>query len=112
MPELAAAQASLRDVHVAPALKDYIVRLVTATRDPDLAPEIEHAVSPRGSLALLAGARARAWLEGRDYAGPDDVAALAPDALAHRMVLSWRAEADGATPRAVLQRLLDRVQPL
>ena len=109
---LAAAQADVRAVHIAPALKDYIVALVTATRDAEANPEIAHAVSPRGSIALMAGARARAWLAGRDHATPEDVKALAGDALAHRMVLTWRAEADGVTARDLIARLLDRVQPL
>lgn len=112
LEDLAAAQAAVAAVHIAPALKDYIVRLVTATRDGEACPEIEHAVSPRGSLSLAAGARARAWLKGRDYGTPEDVAALAPDALAHRMVLTWRAASEGVTGRAVVARLLDTVEPL
>ena len=112
MADLAQARADVRGVHVAPALKDYIVRLVTATRDGAVVPEVAHPVSPRGSLALLAGARARAWLAGRDYAQPEDVTDLAADALAHRMVLTWRAEADGATARGLVADLLRRVEPL
>lgn len=112
MSELQTAQRNVRQIHASPALKDYIVRLVTATRDASEMPAIEHAVSPRGSLALLAGARARAWLAGRDYASPDDVLALAPDVLAHRMVLTWRAEADGETARGLITGLLERVEPL
>lgn len=110
--DLAHARAAVRKVHIAPALKAYIVALVTETRDQEANPEIAHAVSPRGSIALLAGARARAWLLGRDHATPEDVRALAQDALAHRLVLTWRAEADGVTARHLIDRLLDRVQPL
>ncbi|MEM7057581.1 MAG: MoxR family ATPase [Pseudomonadota bacterium] len=110
--DLAAARDLVRQVHASPALKDYIVRLVTATREADRCPEVQYAVSPRGSIALLAGARARAWLDGRDYAGPDDVATLASDALAHRMILTWRAEADGQTSRDLIARLLETVEPL
>ena len=110
--ELAAARDEVRKIHASAALKDFIVRLVTATRDAEQVPEIMHSVSPRGSLALLAGARARAWLDGRDYAGPEDVVALAPDALSHRMILTWRAEADGATTRGIVARLLETVEPL
>ena len=112
MGDLASAREAIRTVHVAPALKDFIVRLVTATRDPGVAPEIAHPVSPRGSLALLSGARARAWLAGRDYATPEDVAELAADALAHRMVLTWRAEADGVTARGLVASLLNHIEPL
>ena len=103
---------AVRQVHVAPALKDFIVRLVTATRDGQTVPEIAHPVSPRGSLGLLTGIRARAWLDGRDYATPEDVIELAPDVLAHRMVLTWRAEADGVTARGLVAGLLSRIEPL
>ncbi len=109
-------RAEVRGVHLSPALKDYIVRLVMATRDgsagADVAEAIEHAVSPRGTLALAATSRARAYLRGRDFATPDDVRDLAPDILAHRMGLTWRASADGVTARAVVARILDRVAPL
>lgn len=110
------ARKAAANVHVSPALKDYIVRLVTATRGGDLAPElaslVEHPVSPRGSLALAAGARALAWLRGRDFATPEDVRELAADALAHRLILTWRAAADGETPRGVVEKLLERVEAL
>ncbi|MEM8841496.1 MAG: AAA family ATPase [Pseudomonadota bacterium] len=112
LDNLSAAKQGVQGVHVAPALKEFIVRLVTATRDGEACPEVEHPVSPRGSLALLAGARARAWLDGRDFATPEDVAHLAEDALAHRMVLTWRAEADGTTARDVIRGLLGRIEPL
>lgn len=112
LSQLADARAEVRAVHLAPELRDYIVRLVLATRDGPLAVDIEHAVSPRGSLALAAAARARAFLQGRDYAMPEDVAAVAPDALAHRMVLSWRAVADGRKPRDVVADVLNATHPL
>lgn len=110
--DLAKARAAVRTVHLAPELRDYIVRLVMATREGPQAQDIEHAVSPRGSLALAAAARARAFLQGRDFALPEDVAALAGDALAHRMVLSWRAVADGRKPRDVVADVLATVEPL
>ena len=113
---LLAARESVREIDLAPALKDYIVRLVTATRDGSVDPElrlaIEHPVSPRGTLALAAAARARAFLDGRSYAVPEDVVELAPDALAHRLVPTWRAAADGITARDLVARLLDSVRPL
>ncbi len=109
---LSQARADVRAVHLAPELRDYIVRLVDATRSGSFAKDIEHAVSPRGTLALAASSRARAYLRGRDYALPEDVAALAPDALAHRMVLSWRAVADGRKPRDVIADILGSVEPL
>ena len=114
--EIRAARAEVAAVHLAPALKDYIVRLVMATRDgsagDDVRAAIEHPVSPRGSLALAASAKARAYLSGRAYAVPEDVAMLAGDALAHRLGLTWRATAEGETPRGVVARLVERVVPL
>lgn len=113
---IVASRRAAANVHLAPALKDYIVRLVMATREEQPAPEIrraiEHPVSPRGTLALAASAKARAFLHGRDHAVPDDVAELAPDILAHRLVPTWRAAADGVTARSLVARLLDIVQPL
>ncbi|TNJ47435.1 MoxR family ATPase [Phaeobacter sp. B1627] len=112
-----ARQAAMR-THLAPELRDYIVRLVTATRRDapesysDLTSDIEHPVSPRGSLALASAAKARAFLHGRDHALPEDVMDLAPDALAHRLVLSWRAVADGRKSRELIADLLARVEPL
>ena len=109
---LAEARRAVQAVHVAPELRDYIVRLVLATREGDTAADVEHAASPRGSLALAATARARAYLQGRDYALPEDVARLAPDALAHRIVLSWRAVAEGRRSRDVVADILQQVDPL
>ena len=109
---LAEARRAVQAVHVAPELRDYIVRLVLATREGDTAADVEHAASPRGSLALAATARARAYLQGRDYALPEDVARLAPDALTHRIVLSWRAVAEGRRSRDVVADILQQVDPL
>ncbi|WP_299081669.1 MoxR family ATPase [uncultured Ruegeria sp.] len=112
LDQLRLAQAEARAVHLAPELRDYIVRLVSATREGSFAVHVEHAVSPRGSLALASAARARAYLRGRDFALPEDVAAVAPDALAHRMVLTWRAVADGRRPRELVADILKTVEPL
>ncbi|MBK0398185.1 AAA family ATPase [Limibaculum sp. M0105] len=101
-------------VHLSPALKDHIVRLVIATREREahkLGKNIAHPVSPRGSLALAAAVRARAYLRGRDHGLPEDVVDLAPDILAHRLALTWQAEAEGLTTRDVIARLLDHVRP-
>ncbi|MFQ1700765.1 AAA family ATPase [Loktanella agnita] len=106
------ARRDVAEVFLSPALRDYIVRLVVATRVPPLTTDVEYAVSPRGSLALAAGARARAYLAGRDHATPEDVAALAADALAHRLVLTWAAAAEGRTPRALIADILRATEPL
>lgn len=113
--EIFLAREEAASVYLAPAVKDYIVRLVTAPRGdavPEIRKLIEHPPSPRGTLALASAAKARAYIAGRDYVTPDDVADLAADALAHRMVLTWRATADGETARGIVARLLDRVGPL
>ncbi|UMA64697.1 AAA family ATPase [Roseivivax marinus] len=109
---LASARAEAMSVHLSPPLRDYIVRLVMATREPPTGDEVQHAVSPRGSLALASAAKARAYLRGRDHALPEDVAEVAPDALAHRIVLTWRAVSEGRTARALIADVLDRVEPL
>lgn len=111
---IAAAAGAVARVHLAPALRDFIVRLVIATRetiDGPLDGLIEHAVSPRGTLALAASARARAGLLGRDHALPEDVEALAADVLSHRLVPSWRATAEGLSARDLVARLVGHVRP-
>jgi MoxR-like ATPase len=114
--EIQRARRAVANVHLAPAVKDYIVRLIVATRSPEKVPDIrrsiEHSVSPRGTLALAAAAKARAYLHGRDHVLPEDVADLAEDALAHRLILTWRAAADGLTARDLIPPLLERVPPV
>jgi MoxR-like ATPase len=111
------------EVHVAPALADYAVRLVRASREPQLggarlAGEPERAAegsvavgaSPRASLFLVRAARARALLDGRAYATPHDVKRVAHAVLRHRLILSYEAEADGVRPDAVIDALLAAVE--
>ncbi|QHQ37345.1 AAA domain-containing protein [Algicella marina] len=113
---LAEMKEQVLQVHLSPALKKYMVELVMATRRGteglDVTDRIRHAVSPRGTLALAATARARAWLHGRDYAVPEDVAALAPDVLCHRMAPTWRAQAAGETARTIFADILSGVEAL
>ncbi|WP_299359869.1 MoxR family ATPase [uncultured Paracoccus sp.] len=109
-----AARRAVAGIHLAPALKDFIVRLVVATRESTGGPLegfVEHAVSPRGSLALAACARARAALKGRDHALPEDVEALAADVLSHRLIPSWRATSEGLSSRDLVAQLLAHVRP-
>lgn len=109
---VSAAKAEAARVHLAPALKDYIVRLVMASRPGGaVASWVEHPISPRGTLALAAAAQALAWLRGRDYALPEDVTALAPDALAHRLVPNWSAVAEGRTGRSLVADIMGVVTP-
>ncbi|MBY8977097.1 AAA family ATPase [Rhodobacteraceae bacterium NNCM2] len=114
--DLIAMRARVAGVHLSLALKDFIVRLVMATRGADggstIGERIEHPVSPRGTLSLAASARARAFLNGRNYAIPEDVQALAPDVLAHRIVPTWRAVADGDTARGIIADVLGAIEPI
>ncbi len=91
--------------HVAPALYDYIVRLVAASRS---VPDLRLGASPRGSVALLRAARVRAMAAGRDYVVPEDVRALAVPVLAHRLMLTAEAELRGRTCEDVVAEALDR----
>ncbi|WP_346898154.1 MoxR family ATPase [uncultured Roseibium sp.] len=110
--ELHTAKAEVAQVHLAPALKDFIVRLVMASRSGGAVAEwVEHPVSPRGTLALAASVRARAWLKGRDYGLPEDAQALAPDVLAHRLIPSWAAVSEGRTGRSLVADVLRMVEP-
>lgn len=112
--DIQAARSAVADIHLAPALKDYIVRLIVATRETEGGPLeglIEHAVSPRGTLALAASARARAALLNRDHALPEDVDALAADTLSHRLIPSWRATSEGLDARDLIARLMSHVRP-
>jgi len=104
------ARSEAAGVHVSAALKDYIIRIVSATRDAGFAGVIEHPISPRGSIALAAAARARAYLHNRDHALPEDVDDLAVDVLTHRLGLTWRAVADGTSQAGVLSEILDATE--
>ncbi|HEX7348482.1 MAG TPA: MoxR family ATPase [Rhodanobacteraceae bacterium] len=112
--ELFAARAAVLDLHMDDGLVEYIVQLVQATRDPrpwapELVGKIAWGASPRACIALERCARAGAWLAGRDYVLPEDVQALAPDVLRHRLVLGYEAMAEGARADGVVQRLLQCV---
>lgn len=110
--DIHAARRAVAGVHLAPALKDFIVRLVMATRAGGAVAEwVEHPVSPRGTLALASAAKARAWLHGRDHALPEDVEDLAEDALAHRLVPSWQATSEGKNGRSLVAQILREVRP-
>lgn len=109
-----AARQAVLDLHFAEALEQYLVQLVLASRDPapydaSLAKRIAWGASPRGSIALERCARARAWLAGRDFVTPDDVQAVAPDVLRHRVLPSYEATAEGWDGGRLVARLLELV---
>jgi MoxR-like ATPase len=113
--DLVGMQARVRDIYVDPAVVEYAVRLVTATRHTlaaglaDMKRYVSYGASPRASIALVTGARALAFLQGRDYALPGDVSELALDVLRHRIVLSYEALADDVTPDMIISKVLDAV---
>jgi MoxR-like ATPase len=108
-------QERVQQLYVDPAITDYAVRLVTATRLPGLAGLDEmkryltYGASPRASIALVVGGRALAFLRGRDYVLPYDVSELAADVLRHRVVLSYEALADDVSADDIIARVLDAV---
>ena len=117
LQELVGLQESVDGVFVHHAVGEYAVRLVMATREPgrwglpSLAPLVAHGASPRGSLGLVRGAKALAVLRGRDYVLPVDVADLAVDVLAHRLVLTYEALADEVGAASVVSQVLEQVDP-
>ena len=117
--ELHQLQAVCRQGYVDPALVDYAVRLATATRLSETGVKqraakalqecarfITFGASPRASIHLIEGARALAFLRGRDYVLPEDVTDLAPDVLRHRLVLSYEALAEGVSPDALIAKVM------
>ena len=104
--DLQAGREAVRRVTIAPEVVGYVVDLARATRQ---SPSLQLGVSPRGATALMAAARAWAWLSGRDYVTPDDVKALARPALRHRVGLRPEAELEGVTTDAVLDGVLGSV---
>lgn len=114
--DIFAARRAALEIHLAPALERYLVELVLASREPArydaaLARKIAWGASPRGSIALDRCARARAWLNGRDYVTPEDVRAVAPDVLRHRVLPSYEAQAEGWDGGRLVEELL-RLVPL
>jgi MoxR-like ATPase len=112
---LLAARRAVGEVYVDQKLVDYMVDLVRATRDPsiagcaDLKPLIAFGASPRASLALAQTARAHAFLRGRGYVIPEDVKAMAPDVLRHRVILTFEAEAEEMDSDRVIARIVEAV---
>jgi MoxR-like ATPase len=114
--ELLEASKVVKQVYVDDKVKDYIVDVVFATRQPakhglkDLAPLIEYGASPRASIALNLAARAHAFLRHRGYVTPEDVKAIGPDVLRHRLVLTYEADAEEVTSEQVIKRVFEVVE--
>jgi MoxR-like ATPase len=110
------ARKRISELYMDERIVDYIVEIVHATRAPadaglaDLAPLIEFGASPRATIALAQASRAHAFLRGRTFVTPDDVKAIAPDVLRHRVLTTYEAEAEEVTSDSIVVRVLERVE--
>jgi MoxR-like ATPase len=110
-----AARAAILGVYMDEKIEDYIVDLVHATRDPalhglrDMAPLIEYGASPRATIYLAVCSRAHAYLRGRGYVLPEDVKAIGPDVLRHRIITSFEAEAEEVTSEDIVNRIFGAI---
>jgi MoxR-like ATPase len=110
-----AARGRIADLYMDERIMDYIVDIVLATREPtkagleDLAPLIEFGASPRATIALAQASRAHAFLRGRAFVTPDDVKAIAPDVLRHRVLTTYEAEAEEVTSDDIVARVLSKI---
>jgi MoxR-like ATPase len=113
--EIMAARHRITELYMDERIVDYIVQIVHTTRFPaesglkDLAPLIEYGASPRATLALAQASRAHAFLRGRAFVTPEDVKAIAPDVLRHRVLTTYEAEAEEVTSDAIVTRVLDAI---
>ncbi len=112
MEDIATIRQQVDRVQVSSKLEDYIIDIIISTREPEqygldrLSEYIEYGASPRASLALNLGAKAHAFLAGRNYVLPEDVKSIAPDVLNHRIILSYEAEAEEVTSMTCIQQIL------
>jgi MoxR-like ATPase len=113
--EIFEARANIQGVYLDEKIEDYIVDIIHATRDPaayglrELAPLIEYGASPRATIFLAICSRANAWLHGRGYVLPDDVKAIAPDVLRHRVITSFEAEAEEVSSEDIVNRIFGAI---
>jgi MoxR-like ATPase len=113
-PVIFEARREIQDVYVSEAIETYITDLIFATRygdrySADLKTWIQVGASPRGSLGLDKASRVHAWMQGRNFVTPDDVRAIAPDVLRHRITRSYEAEADNISPDQIVEEILKLV---
>ncbi|WP_440875526.1 AAA family ATPase [Thalassotalea sp. PLHSN55] len=109
--DIFAARDEVLKIHMAPAIENYIVDLIMATREPEKYDEklkqwISFGASPRATIALDRCARARAWLHNRDFVSPEDVQAVFHNVLRHRILLTYQAEAEGLSANEILDHLV------
>ena len=110
------ARETIRSVYVDEKIKEYVLDLVMATRDPSedglrqLRPLIAYGASPRASIYLVTAARARAFLQGRGFVSPEDIKQIAPDVLRHRVIPTYEAEAESISSAEIVDDILDHVR--
>ena len=114
--ELTRARETMEQIYIDEKIRDYMVNIVLATREPDsvglrdVKPLIQYGASPRASIWLYRAARAYAFLQRRGFVTPQDVKTIAPDVLRHRVMVSYEAEAEGLTSDDLVRRVLDHVE--
>jgi len=114
--DLIYARQVVNQIYVDEKIKEYILDLIFATRQPeqtglaDLKPLIEFGASPRATIYMVMAARAHAFLQGRGFVTPEDIKQVAPDILRHRVVVSYEAEAEEITSTDIVQRVLDQIE--
>jgi MoxR-like ATPase len=114
--QIKSAKQTIQSIHMEEKIVDYIVRIATATRNPeafglaDIAPMIAYGASPRASIWLGLASRAHAFFNGRGYVTPQDVKSMAPDVLRHRILLSYEAEAEEKSTDDLIKVLLERIE--
>jgi MoxR-like ATPase len=110
------AREAVRQIYVDDKIKEYVLDLIIATRDPgqnglsELVPLISFGASPRAGIYLIASARAHAFLRGRGFVTPEDIKQMAPDTLRHRIITTYEAEAEEISTADIVQRILDEVE--
>lgn len=113
---LSHAREVVNSIYVDEKIKDYVLNIIFATRDPiasglkELRPLIELGASPRATIFLLKAAKAHAFLRGRGYVTPDDIKQVAPDVLRHRVIVSFEAEAENIASSQIIQQILSRME--
>jgi MoxR-like ATPase len=113
--DILAVRQTIAELYMDQKIVDYVVDVVRATRDPqrvglhEVRPLVAYGASPRASIYLAQAARAHAFLRGRTYVVPEDVKAMAPDVLRHRVLLTFEAEAEDVTSDAVIAKVLEAV---
>jgi MoxR-like ATPase len=106
----------MHEIYIDEKVKDYILDLVFATRNPqdyklaDLKPLISYGASPRASIMLTLAAKANAFLQGRGYVTPDDVKQIGTDVLRHRVLVTYEAEAEDITSEDIVKKIFDQVE--